>query len=400
VLSAAALVLAILPAAVGQELTEKQLIERVFAESPQVRVLQAAVAAARAESLGRTLYPNPAASYVREGAGFTEFLQFEQPLVLTNRRGYLRKAGSAAVSAADLLLDRNLWEMRTGLRLAFYRLLEEQERHKIVERSISELEEIVRILRRRETEGEGSRFDRLRAERELVEARADRVSADVSLAHTRGELAAFLSFADIQNLRAGGSFARLPPAPSIDPLVKRSLENRQDYVAEKSQLDRYLNERRAAERLRVPDPVVTLGLKRSEGFPDTRNGSVFAVTVPIPLFNRGQAESDRAQVEYERTQARIEALERRIRADVAAAHGVFELRRTLAEQYRLQTERSGKDLVRIAQLAYEEGEKSILELLDVYRVSRQTELRALELLAAMKQAQIELDRAVGEEVFP
>jgi len=78
----------------------------------------------------------------------------------------------------------------------------------------------------------------------------------------------------------------------------------------------------------------------------------------------------------------------------------FELRRALFDQYRLGTEKSSRELVRIARIAYEEGEKSILELLDVYRASRQAELRGLELLAAVKQAQIELDRVVGEEVFP
>ena len=42
----------------------------------------------------------------------------------------------------------------------------------------------------------------------------------------------------------------------------------------------------------------------------------------------------------------------------------------------------------------------ILELLDSYRVTRRSLLRLLELEALAKEAQIELDRAVGEEVLP
>ena len=81
-------------------------------------------------------------------------------------------------------------------------------------------------------------------------------------------------------------------------------------------------------------------------------------------------------------------------------HNAYALRKTIVEQYRREIEKSGRELVGIAKTAYEEGEKTILELLDVYRVSRQAELRALELLGATKEAQIEIDRVVGEEVFP
>lgn len=148
-------------------------------------------------------------------------------------------------------------------------------------------------------------------------------------------------------------------------------------LAAAAQLERFAKEKLSAERLRIPDPVVRVGLKRGEGFPDTRTGSVIAVTVPIPLFNRGQAEVTRAEAEHEKASARLDALERQIQAEVRAAHVAFELRRALFDQYRLGTEKSSRELVRIARIAYEEGEKSILELLDVYRASRQAELRGL-----------------------
>jgi hypothetical protein len=37
---------------------------------------------------------------------------------------------------------------------------------------------------------------------------------------------------------------------------------------------------------------------------------------------------------------------------------------------------------------------------DAYRIALHSQLQAVELSAAAKQAQIELDRAVGEEVLP
>ncbi len=53
--------------------------------------------------------------------------------------------------------------------------------------------------------------------------------------------------------------------------------------------------------------------------------------------------------------------------------------------------------VRIATVAYQEGEIGILQLLDAYRVQRQAQLRLVEIQAAVKEAQIEVERVVGEE---
>jgi cobalt-zinc-cadmium efflux system outer membrane protein len=93
-------------------------------------------------------------------------------------------------------------------------------------------------------------------------------------------------------------------------------------------------------------------------------------------------------------------LKRRIRAEVTGAADALNLRRDAIEQYRREVNQIGADLNRITRVAYQEGEIGILELLDSYRVTRQALLRLVDLQALAKDAQIELDRAVGEEVLP
>jgi cobalt-zinc-cadmium efflux system outer membrane protein len=384
----------------AQDLTEATLLQRFLSDNPQVRALRAGVEAIRAETRSRTLYPNPTASYSREGAGLAEFFQYEQPLVLTARRRLFGQAAAAAGSAAANEVERSIWELRSDLRTAFYHLLDMQERRSVLEGTVRELAEVVRILERREAAGESSSFDLTRVERELLEADTDLASNQAGLATARGLIAAVVGIEAGLELRAAGSLRLAPPAPPVDTLISRALEVRQDYLALRAQLERNRNEKRAAELLRIPDPIVTVGIKRGEGFPATRHGSVIALTVPLPLFNRGQMEVARSEAEYQRAEGRLDALARRIRAEVTAARSAFELRRSASEQYQKRLGKSGADLVRIGRIAYEEGEKTILELLDVYRLARQTDLRRLELLAAAKEAEIELERAVGAEVFP
>ena len=93
-------------------------------------------------------------------------------------------------------------------------------------------------------------------------------------------------------------------------------------------------------------------------------------------------------------------MRQRIETKVTAAHAAARIRRRIADTYVRELGEKGVELARIAQIAYREGEQGILELLDAQRVSLLSQLRVLELSASAKQAEIELDRAAGEEVLP
>ncbi len=84
----------------------------------------------------------------------------------------------------------------------------------------------------------------------------------------------------------------------------------------------------------------------------------------------------------------------------AAAYEAVRFRRQAAENYSRSIGNTGAEMARAAQVAYEEGDRGILELLDANRVAMQAGVQALELSWLSKQAEIELNRSVGEEVLP
>src|SRR5207302_8264741 len=96
----------------------------------------------------------------------------------------------------------------------------------------------------------------------------------------------------------------------------------------------------------------------------------------------------------------IAVLTRQIRAEIQGAHDVLAVRKEALAAYQHELESTGGELTRITQIAYQEGEIGILELLDSLRVSRAANLRMLDLRAGVKEAFIELERVVGEEVRP
>lgn len=389
-----------------REWTEAQIIERFLTLSPQAQELRARSALTEAEAKTRTVYPNPSLSYSREGVGFNEFFEASQTLPLNGRIRYLREAGAGAVAVTEANREVSLWSLRASLRVAFYQMVLAQERARQLSASASEVEQLLGILRQREQEGEGSRYDRLRVERELGELRTDRVAANALIAVARARISGFLpEGTQVQSVRAS-----LPASfdlPAIEELMTRAIASRADYRVEQKIQTRYKLEEDAARQLRIPDPQISAGVKRADVVSGVgpnpfasaaRTGIVFSLSVPLPVFNNGRYEVARYQAEQEQSKARAGVLVRQIETEIQGAREVLSIRREALASYQNQLESAGSELTRITRVAYEEGEVGILELLDSLRVNRLASLRLLDLQAGIREALIELERVVGVEL--
>ena len=178
--------------AAGQDRTEREIVELIVRDGPQARAIRAEADVTHREQLARLSYPNPSVTYSREGAGFTEFFQAEQSLSLFGARDALSRAGVAATAAAEAERDLRLWLLRSDAAAAVAHVVAEQERLESVRAHMREVERLIEILRTREREGEGSRFDRLRAEQELRDTNQVVTSAAVALAEARATVSGML----------------------------------------------------------------------------------------------------------------------------------------------------------------------------------------------------------------
>ena len=387
----------------AQTLAEEQALARMRMEHPQVRVLRLTVRELEAAARERSLLANPTVSYTREDAGVSvdDFLLVTQELPVRGRLGLLGEAAEQEVTAAQARADADLVAFETRLRLAFADLLLAQERAQTLESSLSELNRLVDVLRVREQEGEGSRFDRLRAEREVADIDTDLSTVAIDRLTAQARLAAFFApGTDPAGLTAVGRLTDGGTVPDLDSLVAQAVARRSDYRALTLSEAQWATERRAAERLRRPGAAVTAGVKRA-GPPTAReSGYVVTATVAVPLFNRGQAQVARAEAARGRTDAERQALRARIESEVRVSHAAASRYRELADSYRAGSVERAAELAAIATTGYEEGEYGILELLDAHRVTLGAGLRLLDLSAAARRAAVELDRAIGGETTP
>ena len=138
-------------------------------------------------------------------------------------------------------------------------------------------------------------------------------------------------------------------------------------------------------------------MKRADDASGRETGAVFGLSVSLPLFDAGGRESARWAAERARVEAERASIEDRIRSEIAGASEVLSMRQAALSQ---EQQGAAEELMQIAEVAYREGEVGILELLDAVRTASRARIRTIELRLEARLAQIALERAVGDTLWP
>ena len=388
------------PTAAQTVLSEADALARLSSDSPRARAIRSAVDLARADVLNVGRWPNPRLNVDREAvAGVSETLTTVlQPLPITGRRTLERESATASAEATARRADDELRRTRADLRLAFANLAAAQIRERELTRSRDRLQELARILEKRETAGDAAGFDRLRAEREVLDVEADRVLAAGDRARAQARLTSFFSAGtDPSSLVAEERLTGAQDIPPVDVLVSQAERIRGEVLALQQDAESARLLLQAADRRRIPEPELMAGTK-SSNLAGGDIGSVVSIQAVLPLFDHGQPERAIGQARASQAAARLEALRIALRSDIAAARTAALDRRRAAEQYRAAALKTTNEVERIAQVSYDAGERGILELLDAYRTSSSARVRQAAMDAAAREAEVELEFVSGWEI--
>lgn len=389
------------PAASGA-LSEADATRIFLEQSPQARRVAAIERSVDAAERVASRPENPNIAYsVEDAAGSRdEFLTLTQQLPISGRRGLLGERADFAVAAAALDAERALQVELFDMKRAFHEVVY---REGVVDRmrlGIEQLERTVATIGMREVEGDASGYDLLRAEQQLAELRMAGGGADAALTEARSQFGSFFdSDLAMERARLESGPAPSDPLPDVESAVRQALERRPDLRSLSAAGERAELERKAARRRRVPEPTLGAGWKRTEspGISDT--GYIVALSVPLPLFDRGRLEAAHAAAEGERVELEAEILTRRIRAEVRSALAREQAAREVAELSR-DIESRAVALGALARMNYDEGESGVHEWLDVHGTTLTMQLRALAARHGARLAAIDREQALGSEVMP
>ena len=377
-------------------ITLDEALSRAEVQSPAAQRIQRQVDVARAEVVASGLWATPEIFGSREeSAGEVErSVGLTLPIPLGGRPGLEKEAARIALRATQSEATLSRLELRARVREAFIDLLSSQERTAILEAGLEQLDDLVSILRLREERGEGSGFDRMRADWERAAIAVQATDAGAQIERSRSVLASLVSLPS-QGLTAKGTLEPAGPLAFLDSLFGMTT-SRGDLLALDERIRRAEILGKSARRRRVPGLSLTAGARNTEegGVDDT--GPTLGLSLAIPLFDRGQGEHATAVAEAGLLQALREERRREVRADTEVAYASVSAARRNEKSFAAIGDPS--ELVSIAQAGYEGGVMIILELLDAYRTSLEMHLRMIDLRTSARQAEVELDRALGKEV--
>jgi cobalt-zinc-cadmium efflux system outer membrane protein len=393
--------LAAWPAAHGAEpLTEQEAVRRALTRPALQDALQGGTAAAEADALEAGLWPNPHFDYERETTGSAEGdvteqrARLAQSFDISGRRALRREAAEQRVTASrhDAAARRTTLAME--VRLAFHDSLGAARRIAVLRDWQAALLRAEDTLTRLQRGGEVSGYDRRRIARERLSADARLSEALAESERTRERLGA-LTGVSMEATLLGDPLPGDPPP--LESLLEQVL-TRGDLRALAARTQAHDAEGKAAARAWIPDLTLGAAVKRVEEAGRSDSGVLISVSVPIPLFERGQAAGQRAAAQARATQGEYRLALARAQGELRGFWRQASSLRQAAVRYAEQSPPASEDLVRIAEAAYRGGEIGILELLDAYRSRVEAQTETLELQLKARRARIELDTLVGADL--
>ena len=380
---------------IGNALDLPAAIERAVRQSPTLQAALADVRVAQADARQSRLLPNPVLSvvfrYPKGGGspvtetGLTADLAATLQMPRRNRAAdnQLRAASAQAIAAAlDVIADtEKTYHTANALR----------QEVALLGQDAGHVDRLLQIARHRFDAGEATRLDVATLEARQSETRIDLQERRLKLVREQLTLARLLGQpsrdTDLQLTTPLPVAA--PTLPEADWLAA-ALHNRPEIQADRWQLAA-LEDGRALARLALLESTAAGLDTEREG--DWSLGP--SLTVPLPLFDWGQARRAKARALAIGARHRLTQTVRRTVQEVRQAHAAQAKLAAAAAQAREQLTPLQQQRVDLARAVYESGQSGITPLLLAELDLQKARLRVVQLELRVAVAAIELRRASG-----
>lgn len=360
---------------------------------PHVRDdLEAEVDLARSQVQAARVWPNPIleASHERVGEGplgpsRETTVVLSQQFDLSGRRGLSRRAAEQGVAAAEATIGYQRIRLRGEVLRAYYTAASAEQRRQVQSGLAQGLRELARVAGHRQLAGDLSGYERRRIAQADAQTQARLAEAEGAAQASRAQLAGWIG----ETALTSELDARLPALPD-GTLADDARSTELDMLeARRAQAEA---QAKAAGRPSLP---VSLGVGRKRiiqgSFSD--DALVMEVGLPLPLFDRNQAERTRTAAEAQRADAQYQRALIQTRSRRAAA---FARAQRLSESARHLQDIVVPEAARltvIAQASFAEGELDLVGLLDAF------DAQAAALDQALQQQLLALDAILELELL-
>jgi cobalt-zinc-cadmium efflux system outer membrane protein len=378
-------------------LRELQLAAR--AAHPTLASAEAAVEAAAAALRQARAYPNPQIAVglgrgrPRDGGDSRSerTVELVQPLELAGLRRWRARAAELRLQAAEI--DRDLAATlldATLARLVYTTLLDER-RVEIARESVAIAASLHALLERRVALGESAPLEALRARSEWFARRREVLEAERQLESARSALRGVCGAGPASEIRLAERLEDPgPPPPALDLVERLRAENPLLRRARQA-----LEEARAETEVASREAFPGLDLRAAHETELDREATHLGLALTIPLWSRNRGAIARRRAESSRADAELRALTRELESALDQASATY---RGALAAVRLHEEgwtECARTSLDIAGFSFENGEASLLDLLDAQRAYLGVRLTEAESRAGLAVVRAEIERLIG-----
>jgi outer membrane protein, heavy metal efflux system len=389
----------------GEDLTLQEALALALLQNPELAVFSYEIRIREAYALQASLFPNPELGIELENVGGSRGLRGFNATETTLQIGQLIELGGKRIKRirlAALESDLVAWDYEV-IRLnvfmkvvkAFTDVLAAQKRVTLNEELVRITEQFWDSINRRVEAGRTSPAEASRAKVELLSAKIELERSKLELQTLRKRLAATWGSIEVSFAQVIGDLESVFTPPGLTR-IKSFLKQNPDiarWTAELAQRGAVLSLEKA---MRIPDPIVTGGVRRFNETDD--NAFVVGLSIPLPVFNRNQGAIEVA--EYRRRQAKYQKKSIEVALQIQLAETYNALSAAYNEVNVLKT-----DMLPEAEKAFETirqgfqmGRFGFMDLLDAQRTLFGVRSRFLDMLREYQQALADIERLIGQSL--
>ena len=364
--------------------------------NPSLRAAAQAVAASEGAVIQSRARPNPELAYSqedtrRETRSMT--LQWNQPIEIGGKRAARMKAAEHGRELVQAELDAARAGLRADVRAAFAKVLAGQQRVQLHEKTLEIASNARDAAAKRVQAGKIAPLEETKARVAESSAQLALAQAQSGLRVARQQLALLWGAQPASMGRAVGELGDLPALPDSSAMLEKLEHSPQMLRAQQAVLQaKSVAELERAKRL--PDPSVSLGMKRAQEV--GRNQLVVGISVPLPILDSNRGNQLQALRLADKAEDELLATRQQLNAQLQQQLELLQTSRAQALQLAQQVLPAAESAYEVSAKGFALGKFSYLEVLDAQRTLADARSLYLEQLVATHQAAADITRQLGD----
>lgn len=387
-------------------LTLQQVIEVARAKNPTLLAAERNLQGVKAQEIEASLRVNP--DFTLYGTNITlpavgasnpyaYSFQVSRLFERGDKRRWRMDAAQATTEQTGAQYKDQERQTILNVKQAFTNMLLAKAALQLAKENLTDFRKQVEINRERYQTGDIGKLDFERLDLQLAQFETDESTAEMNLAQASDQLQTLMGY--------GRPNAQFEIAGDIEPpsvkvtlleLEQRALTSRPDLQAAEAGVRAADANLKLAYANGTTDPTLEGEYDRS----GTYNSAGFSVSIPLRIFDRNQGNKLTTKYQAEASRFTVTATRNQVISDVDQAWAQYATSKVVSDRYNGHYLDEAKDVLAIAQFAYQQGGLALIDYLNALQDDRTTRLNALNAYAQTWMAIHQLGYVTDTEIVP